>query len=57
MGKKLYEKNELYSAIHSSAGWKSKLAAGAPPSIVPTSPQMEEALARLRRNDQRNGTR
>ncbi|WP_312708111.1 hypothetical protein [Stenotrophomonas sp.] len=57
MGKKLYEKNELYRAIHSSSGWKSKVAAGASPSIVPTSPQMEEALARLRRYDQRNGKR
>jgi glutathione synthase/RimK-type ligase-like ATP-grasp enzyme len=57
MGKKLYEKNELYRAIHSSSGWKSNVAAGASPSIVPTSPQMEEALARLRRYDQRNGKR
>lgn len=57
MGKKLYEKDELYRAIHSSGGWKSKVAAGASPSIVPASPQMEEALARLRRYDQRNGKR
>ncbi|HDS1543835.1 TPA: hypothetical protein QEL09_000166 [Stenotrophomonas maltophilia] len=55
MGKKLYEKSELYRAIHSSSGWKSKVAAGASPSIIPTSPQMEEALARLRRYDQRRG--
>ncbi|NMT33769.1 hypothetical protein HGQ62_03780 [Stenotrophomonas maltophilia] len=57
MGKKLYEKNELYRAIYSSSDWGSKVAAGASPSIVPTSPQMEEALARLRRYDQRNGKR
>ncbi|WP_313141538.1 hypothetical protein [Stenotrophomonas sp.] len=57
MGKKLYEKNELYRAIHTSSGWKLKVAAVASPSIVPTSPQMEEALARLRRYDQRNGKR
>lgn len=57
MGKKLYEKNELYRAIQSSRGWGSKVAVGASPSIVHTSPQMEEALARLRRYDQRKGKR
>lgn len=57
MGKKLYEKSELYRAIHSSCGWRSKVVGDTSPSIVPTSPQMEEALARLRRYDQRNGKR
>lgn len=53
MGKQLYEKNELYKAIENSGNWKSRGTAGA--SLIPTSPQMEEALARLRRYDQRRG--
>ncbi|SFR87796.1 hypothetical protein SAMN04487782_1534 [Stenotrophomonas maltophilia] len=53
MGKQLYEKNELYKAIENSGSWKSRETAGA--SLIPTSPQMEEALARLRRYDQRRG--
>lgn len=55
MGRKLYEKNELYSAIHNAGSWKSKAEASASPSVVPTSPQMAEALVRLRRHDKRNG--
>lgn len=53
MGKQLYEKNELYKAIENSGNWKSRGTPGA--SLIPTSPQMEEALARLRRYDQRRG--
>jgi hypothetical protein len=34
MGKKLYEKSELSGAIHASGGWKSKVGAGALPSIA-----------------------
>ena len=53
MGKQLYEKNELYKAIENSSNWKSRGTPGA--SLIPTAPQMEEALARLRRYNQRRG--
>lgn len=54
MGKQLYEKNELYRAIENSDNWKSRATTGP---LAPTSPQMEDALARLRRYDQRKGKR
>lgn len=57
MGKQLYEKNELYRAIHSSSDWITRGPVGAAPTSVPTPPQMEEGLARLRRVDQRRGRR
>lgn len=57
MGKKLYEKNELYRAIHDSGSWRSRSAATSAPSVGTTSPQVAEALARLRRHEQRKGKR
>jgi hypothetical protein len=57
MGKKLYEKNELYRAIHGSGSWRSRNAATSIPSVGATSPQVAEALARLRRRENRNGKR
>ncbi|HYQ25120.1 hypothetical protein [Stenotrophomonas sp.] len=57
MGKKLYEKSELYRAIHDSGSWKSRSAVTSAPSAGTTSPQVAEALARLRRHEQRQGKR
>ena len=54
MGKKLYEKAALYQAIYGTKAW-SRPSATSAPSLVATSPQMEQALARLRRFDQRRG--
>ncbi|MNB89413.1 hypothetical protein D3C81_578620 [compost metagenome] len=54
MGKKLYEKSALYQAIYGAKAW-SRPSATSAPSLVATSPQMEQALARLRRFDQRRG--
>lgn len=56
MGKKLYEKSALYQAIYGAKAWvrSSPIAAT---TLVATSPQVEEALARLRRFDQRRGKR
>ena len=55
MGKKLYEKSALYQAIYGAKAWARPSSTAAP--LVATSPQMEEALARLRRFDQRRGKR
>lgn len=56
MGKKLYEKPALYQAIYGAKAW-ARSSPTAAPTLVATSPQMEEALARLRRFDQRRGKR
>lgn len=56
MGKKLYAKAALYQAIYDSKAWTRPSVTSAP-TIAATSPQMEEALARLRRFDQRNRRR
>ncbi len=57
MSKKLYEKNELYRAIYDSGSWRSRSVATSAPSVGTTSPQVAEALARLRRHEQRKGKR
>jgi hypothetical protein len=54
MGKKLYEKSALYRAIYFAKAWARPPATSAP-TLVASSPQMEKALARLRRYDQRRG--
>ena len=56
MGKKLYEKAALYQAIYGAKAW-ARPSSTAAHTLVATSPQMEEALARLRRFDQRRGKR
>ncbi|HEL4265727.1 TPA: hypothetical protein UM524_004320 [Stenotrophomonas maltophilia] len=56
MGKKLYEKSALYQAIYGAKAW-ARSSPTAATTLVTTSPQMEEALARLRRYDQRRGKR
>jgi len=56
MGKKLYEKSALYQAIYGAKAWARSSPTAATP-LVATSPQMAEALARLRRFDQRRGKR
>lgn len=54
MGKKLYEKAALYQAIYGAKAWTSATSA---PTLAATSPEMKEALARLRRYDERKGKR
>lgn len=56
MGKKLYEKSALYQAIYGAKAW-TRSSPTATTTLVATSPQVEEALARLRRFDQRRGKR
>ncbi|MCO7456857.1 helix-turn-helix domain-containing protein [Stenotrophomonas maltophilia] len=52
MGKKLYAKSALYQAIYSAKAWTRPSATSAP-TLAATSPEMKEALARLRRYDER----
>ncbi|UQA70048.1 hypothetical protein K1516_19290 [Stenotrophomonas maltophilia] len=54
MGKKLYEKAALYQAIYGAKAW-SRPSVTSAPTLAATSPEMKEALARLRRFDQRKG--
>ncbi|WP_329847223.1 hypothetical protein [Stenotrophomonas sepilia] len=56
MGKKLYEKAALYKAIYGAKAWTCPSATSAP-TLAATSPEMKEALARLRRYDERKGKR
>ncbi|PZT29716.1 hypothetical protein A7X88_00155 [Stenotrophomonas maltophilia] len=56
MGKKLYAKAALYQAIYGAKAWTRPSAASAP-TLAATSPEMKEALARLRRYDERKGKR
>ncbi len=56
MGKKLYAKAALYQAIYGAKAWSRPSVASAP-TLAATSPEMKEALARLRRFDQRRGKR
>ncbi|HDX0952012.1 MULTISPECIES: hypothetical protein [Stenotrophomonas] len=56
MGKKLYEKSALYQAIYGAKAWTRPSATSAP-TLAATSPEMKEALARLRRYDDRKGKR
>ncbi|MDJ1627013.1 hypothetical protein [Stenotrophomonas sepilia] len=56
MGKKLYEKSVLYQAIYGAKAWTRPSATSAP-TLAATSPEMKEALARLRRYDDRKGKR
>ncbi|WP_447906907.1 hypothetical protein [Stenotrophomonas geniculata] len=56
MGKKLYEKAALYKAIYGAKAWRCPSATSAP-TLAATSPEMKEALARLRRYDERKGKR
>ncbi len=56
MGKQLYEKSELYRAIYNASDWTTRGRVGSnTPSVAPMSARVEEALARLRRYDQRRG--
>lgn len=56
MGKKLYAKTALYQAIYGAKAW-TRPAATSAPTLAATSPEMKEALARLRRYDERKGKR
>ncbi|WP_401740966.1 hypothetical protein [Stenotrophomonas geniculata] len=56
MGKKLYEKAALYQAIFGAKAWTPRSATSAP-TLAATSPEVKEALARLRRYDERKGKR
>ncbi|WP_041863872.1 DNA-binding protein [Stenotrophomonas muris] len=56
MGKKLYAKTALYQAIYGAKAWTRPSATSAP-TLTATSPEMKEALARLRRYDERKGKR
>lgn len=57
MGKQLYEKSELYRAIHNASHWAMRGRVGSnTPSVAPRSARVEEALARLSRCDQRRGS-
>ncbi|WP_442253454.1 hypothetical protein ACS0OX_17145 [Stenotrophomonas pavanii] len=56
MGKKLYAKAALYQAIYGATAWRRPSATSAP-TLAATSPEMKEALARLRRYDERKGKR
>lgn len=56
MGKQLYEKNELYRSIHNASDWTTRGRVGSnTPAMIPSSASVAEALARLRRYDQRRG--
>ncbi|QDL29612.1 hypothetical protein [Stenotrophomonas maltophilia] len=56
MGKQLYEKNELYKSIQNASDWTTRGHVGSnTPAMVPSSAGVAEALARLRRYDQRRG--
>ncbi|MBE5272203.1 hypothetical protein [Stenotrophomonas sp. B2] len=56
MGKKLYAKAALYQAIYGAKAWTRPSSTSAP-TLAATSPEMKEALARLRRYDERKGKR
>lgn len=56
MGKKLYAKTALHQAIYGAKAWTRPSATSAP-TLAATSPEMKEALARLRRYDERKGKR
>lgn len=56
MGKKLYAKAALYHAIYGAKAWARPSATSAP-TLAATSPEMKEALARLRRYDEHKGKR
>lgn len=58
MGKQLYEKSELYKAVHNASDWAMRGRVGSnTPSAAPRSARVEEARARLSRCDQRRGSR
>ncbi|MCI1113042.1 hypothetical protein MOQ26_18550 [Stenotrophomonas maltophilia] len=56
MGKKLYAKAALYQAIYGAKAW-TRSSVASTPTLVATSPDMREALVRLRRYDERKGKR
>ncbi|HIE5355880.1 TPA: hypothetical protein ACXNP2_002491 [Stenotrophomonas maltophilia] len=56
MGKKLYAKAALYQAIYGAKAWTRPSSTSAP-TLAATSPEVKEALARLRRYDERKGNR